>query len=170
MKKNANGNQKSSTKNTKSQEDKIMKNKKAQEVKVEEVKTEEVKTEEKKVEENTTKANKFISIEEVVKLYAEAGIRCTNPNAKGNYRIMGSKSSLNLLPTKGYYIYSSKADYEAVQNANITGNDLVLEGECNKQDSNRPFLVICKTVETLKALLAVYAVNPLNAVKVAENK
>ena len=117
---------------------------------------------------NATKANTVISIEDVMKLYAEVGIKCANPEAKGAYRIMGNKkgSSLNIKPTKGYYIYSTDVDFDLVKD--VKADDFTAEKGTNSTDKVRPNTVICKTVETLKALLAIYATNPAN--RVAETK
>ena len=143
-------------------------NKKAKEVKVEEVKevVEETKVEEVKVE-NTEKQNTVLTIEEVTALYQEAGIKCYNPNAKGNYRIMGFKggSSLNIVPKKGEYrIYSTADDFKVINEAELKFDDLVLEEGTNSRDKVRPNTVVCKGVETLKALLAVYATNAVNKI------
>lgn len=133
------------------------------------VKTEAKKTEKKAVE-NAEKKNDFISIEEVTKIYAELGIKCKNPTAKGSYRIMGSGSSLNIKPTKGYYIYTSDADMELVQAAGLKNADLVIEGRTNAQDKQRPNTIVCTALETLKVLLAVYAKNPANVLAKEETK
>lgn len=113
---------------------------------------------------NAAKKDAFLSIEEITKLYQELGIKCANPQAKGNYRIMGSKSSLNVKPKKGYYIYTADSDYEAIKGAGLKFEDLVVEQGTNSQDKARPNTVICTTLATLKAVLAVYAKNPLNKV------
>lgn len=136
---------------TKSKEDKNMK------------KQEVAKVETKKVE-NAEKKNSTITIQEATKMYAEAGIRCKNPEAKGNYRIMGSGSSLNIKPQKGYYIYSSDEDLELVEKAKIKASDLVIEKGTNAQDKVRPNTIICTVTETLKALLKAYALNPKNEI------
>ena len=133
------------------------------------VKTEAKKTEKRAVE-NAEKKNEFISIEDVTKMYAELGIKCKNPNAKGLYRIMGSGSSLNVKPKKGYYIYTSDADMELVQSAGLKNEDLVIEGRTNAQDKQRPNTIICTALETLKVLLAVYAKNPANVLATEETK
>ena len=126
--------------------------------------TEKVVTEEKKVVKNETKVT-FLNITEVMKLYSENGIKCYNENAKGNYRIMGHKkgSSLNIKPTKGYYIYSTDVDFENITKAKLNCKDLVLEKETNN-DQCRKNVVICSTIETLKKLLAIYSQNELNKV------
>ena len=145
---------------------------KAEEKKTEATKT--VKTEAKKTEkkavENAEKKNDFISIEEVTKIYAELGIKCKNPDAKGSYRIMGGGSSLNVKPKKGYYIYSNNDDLALVQAAGLKNEDLVVEPGTNAQDKQRPNTIICTALETLKALLAVYAKNPANVLAKEETK
>ena len=114
--------------------------------------------------ENAEKKNSTITIQEATKMYEAAGIKCKNPQAKGNYRIMGSGSSLNIKPQKGYYIYSSDEDLELVQNAKIKASDLVIEKGTNAQDKVRPNTIICTAIETLGALLKAYALNPKNEI------
>lgn len=114
---------------------------------------------------NEEKKDRVITIQEATKLYETAGIKCKNPQAKGNYRIMGSGSSLNIKPKSGYYIYSSDEDLEFVQKAKIKAGDLVIEKGTNAQDKLRPNTVICTAVETLKSLLTAYALNPKNNAK-----
>lgn len=174
-------NKANNTKKTNNKEDKVMKNnktntksKKAKEV-VEEVKTEvvETKVEEVKTEEvkNEVKENQVLTIQEVTALYEELGIKCYNPNAKGNYRIMGSSkgSSLNIVPRKGEYrIYSTGDDFALVSAIEQKPEDLIVEEGTNSQDRCRPNTIVCKALETLKAVLAVYATNPIN--RVAETK
>lgn len=118
----------------------------------------------KKVAKNEEKKNVCISIEEVSAMYDEAGIQCKNPNAKGNYRIMKGGSSLNIKPTKGYYIYSTDDDYEMISQSKLSNKDLVVEKGTNSTDSKRPNTIICTTVDTLKDVLAVFAKNPLNQI------
>ena len=143
-----------------SKEETVMKK---NEVAVKEVK-EVKKVDTKKAVDNSAKKDAFLSIEEITKLYQELGIKCANPQAKGNYRIMGSKSSLNVKPKKGYYIYTADSDYEAIKAAGLKFEDLVVEQGTNSQDKARPNTVICTTLATLKAVLAVYAKNPMNKV------
>ena len=121
-------------------------------------------TTEKKVVDNKDKKPQFLNIQEVTKLYSEYGIKCLNENAKGNYRIMGGAkgSSLHVKPTKGYYIYSTNADFELIKNAELTCEDLIVEEGTNSSDRVRPNTIICKTVDTLKSLLQIYATNPFN--------
>ena len=113
------------------------------------------KVDTKKAVDNSAKKDAFLSIEEITKLYQELGIKCANPQAKGNYRIMGSKSSLNVKPKKGYYIYTADSDYEAITKAGLKFEDLVVEQGTNSQDKARPNTVLCTTLATLKAVLAV---------------
>lgn len=122
------------------------------------------KVAEKIVEKKNEEKVNLLSIEEVTKMYSEAGISCKNPNAKGNYRIMKGGSSLNIKPTKGYYIYSNNDDYAQIASSGFKANDLVVEEGTNAQDKTRPNTIICKTTETLKELLKLYAMNPLNKV------
>lgn len=121
-------------------------------------------TTEKKVVDNKDKKPQFLNIQEVTKLYSEYGIKCLNENAKGNYRIMGGAkgSSLHVKPTKGYYIYSTNADFELIKNARLACEDLIVEEGTNSSDRVRPNTIICKTVDTLKSLLQIYATNPFN--------
>ena len=121
-------------------------------------------TTEKKAVDNKDKKPQFLNIQEVTKLYSEYGIKCLNENAKGNYRIMGGAkgSSLHVKPTKGYYIYSTNADFELIKNAELTCEDLIVEEGTNSSDRVIPNTIICKTVDTLKSLLQVYATNPFN--------
>ena len=121
-------------------------------------------TTEKKVVDNKDKKPQFLNIQEVTKLYSEYGIKCLNENAKGNYRIMGGAkgSSLHVKPTKGYYIYSTNADFELIKNAELACEDLIVEEGTNSSDRVRPNTIICKTVDTLKSLLQIYATNPFN--------
>lgn len=121
-------------------------------------------TTEKKTVDNKDKKPQFLNIQEVTKLYSEYGIKCLNENAKGNYRIMGGAkgSSLHVKPTKGYYIYSTNADFELIKNAELTCEDLIVEEGTNSSDRVRPNTIICKTVDTLKSLLQIYATNPFN--------
>ena len=135
----------------------------SQEVVQETAPVQEVATE-KKVVDNKDKKPQFLNIQEVTKLYSEYGIKCLNENAKGNYRIMGGAkgSSLHVKPTKGYYIYSTNADFELIKNAELTCEDLIVEEGTNSSDRVRPNTIICKTVDTLKSLLQVYATNPFN--------
>lgn len=156
-----------------------MANKKAQEVtkkatakettmkKAETKKVETKKVAEKKVE-NKKKENTTVSIAEIEKLYTEAGIKVYNPNIKGNYRIMGHKkgSSLNLRADK-YIIFSTDTDFEALTSLKSKYSDLTLAKGGNAQDGSRPNVVEVTTLDTLKAILKVYATNPLNKIPVA---
>lgn len=139
------------TKNTKATENKKVN------TKAKTTKTKEVKNEEKK---NIVLT---VSIEEVAKMYEEAGIKNYNPQAKGNYRIMGNKSgsSLNLRKTQ-YIIFSTDVDYAALKEAKIEGVELIEKG--NSQDKSRPHKVVIQAVDTLKKALKVYATNPVNQV------
>lgn len=164
------------TKNTNAQEGKAMEKKVTKKVEAKKEvavkkEVEATKVEEKKVVANEEKKDQgFITIQEATKLYAEAGIKCKNPEAKGNYRIMGSGSSLNIKPKKGYFIYTSDEDVELIQEAKLEAKDLIVEKGTNAQDKIRPNTVICTALETLKALLGVYALNAKNIMEVPANK
>ena len=118
---------------------------------------------------NKAKVNQTVSIDEVMKMYKECGIKCYNPDAVGKYRIMGSKkgSSLNLQKNK-YIIYSTDVDFEEVKKVEKKYKDLVLVKGGNSQDKSRPNKVEITALETLKAVLALYAKNPLNKVATAK--
>lgn len=146
---------------------------KAKAVKKVETKPAAVKTE--KVEEvkNEVKKNNtlnLVTIQEVTEMYKDAGIKCHNPEGKGNYRIMGGMkgSSLNVKGRLGYFIYSTEDDFKLMQDAKLVADDLVLEQGTNAQDKVRPNTVICTTTETLKKVLAVFANNPANQIVVIE--
>lgn len=113
--------------------------------------------------ENKEVKNVTLNIEEIVALYAENGIKVYNPQAKGNYRIMGFKggSSLNVTK-KDYKIYSTEDDFAALEGAKIEGVELAKGA--NAQDKARPNTVIIQTVDALKAALKVYAQNTKNQV------
>lgn len=117
----------------------------------------------KKVTENKEKVNTTVDISEITKMLVDAGINIVNPNAKGNYRIMGTKkgSSLNLQKHK-YIIFSTDVDYAAVEAVKDKYQDLVLVKGGNSQDKNRPNKVEFTAIETLKAILKLYAANPVN--------
>ncbi len=140
------------TKNTKKVEDKKMKETKKEETK---------KATTKKVE-NKEKKNTTVSIQEVEKLYNEFGIKVANPSAKGNYRIMGCKkgSSLNLRSTK-YIIFSTEDDFKEVEAVKGKYADLTLIKGGNSQDKSRPNTVEVSALDTLKAILKLYAKNPM---------
>lgn len=135
--------------------------KKAESKKAENKKTETKAT--KKVTENKEKVNTTVDISEITKMLVDAGINIVNPNAKGNYRIMGTKkgSSLNLQKHK-YIIFSTDVDYAAVEAVKDKYQDLVLVKGGNSQDKNRPNKVEFTAIETLKAILKLYAANPVN--------
>ncbi len=127
------------------------------------------KTEKKVVEKKTTeKVNKEVktitmNMEDVVKALETAGIKIYNPQAKGNYRIFGSKkgSSLNLQKAQ-YIIFSTDDDFKAVKDAKVPDVELTEGG--NSQDKSRPNVVKFKTEQALRTVLKIYAKNPLNQV------
>ena len=125
--------------------------------KVETKKVDVQKVESKKV----NKEKKNIDMQAINDMLTEAGIKVFNPDAKGRYRIFGSKtgSSLNV-QVKKFIIFSTKDDFDAVVNANIEGVETI-EGD-NSQDKCRPNTVIVQTEELLKKVLKVYAKNTAN--------
>ena len=172
MKNTTNETKKANTKNTK--ENTTMKNTKSKKsvAKATETKKEvtkkvtetakEVKTEEvKAVKENKSKESVILGADVIMKMYEEAGIKCYNPTAKGNYRIMGSSKGSSLNWGKyGFRIFSTDEDFKAVSDAKIEGVT-VLAG-ANSRDSVRPNTVEIKAIEVLKTVLAVYAKNTVN--------
>ena len=141
------------------------KNTKKTETKKVDTKAKALKAKEVKAPKNEEKKNVVltVSIDEIGKMYEEFGIKNYNPTAKGNYRIMGSKSgsSLNLRKTQ-YIIFSTDVDYEALKEAKIEGVELIEKG--NSQDKSRPHKVVIQALDTLKAALKVYASNPVNQI------
>lgn len=115
---------------------------------------------------NAEKVNEILIMEDINKLYADLGIKCYNPAAKGKYRIMGNQkgSSLNVTK-KEYKIFSTDEDTKLVQEAVMNGlkGVEVITGD-NSQDKTRPNTIRCTTVEALKALLKVCATNVFNQV------
>lgn len=120
---------------------------------------------EKKVTEKANKEVKVITIgmEELMKELEKVGIKVFNPQAKGNYRIFGNKkgSSMHIHKTE-YIVFTTDEDYKAVSDAKITGVEAIEKG--NAQDHCRPHKVVFSTPEALKAVLTIYAKNPLNQV------
>lgn len=82
---------------------------------------------------------------------------------KGDYLIMGidKGSSLNL-NKKDFVIYSTDTDFNNIVSAGIVSDDLILEKNGNLRDSVRPHTVRCNSKETLRLLMGVYALNPIN--------
>ena len=126
---------------------------------VKETKVETKKEEVKKVEKPTLN----LTIQDIMNMYADVNIKCFNPDAKGNYRIMGSKkgSSLNL-HTQCVTIYSTQEDYDNVVKAAIEGVECT-QGT-NSQDKSRPNTVVVRSKEVLEKVLSVYAQNTLNLI------
>jgi len=110
--------------------------------------------------ENSSKKDTALSMDEVMKLFAENKIVIKNPGAKGAYRIMKGGSSLNLRRSQ-YVIYTTDADYEALEKAKL-GDKVTLEKGTNSSDKVRPNVVKIGDTDTLKAALKVYASNSAN--------
>lgn len=120
------------------------------------------KTEKKAVEKKNKEVKVItINMEELMKALEKVGIKVYNPTAKGNYRIFGSKkgSSMHIHKTE-YVVFSTDDDYKAVKDAKIDGVEAIERG--NAQDKCRPHKIVFSTGEALKAVLTIYAKNPLN--------
>jgi len=129
--------------------------------KVDAKKVDNKKAEPKKVQ-NAEK--KKVDMVEITKLIGEAGVKVYNPEAKGKYRIFGTKkgSSLNV-QSKAFIIYSTDDDFKAVKDAKLTGIEATENG--NSQDKVRPNVVKFSGMDMLKSVLAVYAKNPMYSAK-----
>lgn len=131
------------------------------EKKVDAKKVETKKTETKKVQ-NAEKQK--VDMKAITELVTKAGVKVYNPDAKGNYRIFGTKkgSSLNV-QSKAFIIYSTDDDFKAVKDAKLTGIEATENG--NSQDKVRPNVVKFSGMDMLKSVLAVYAKNPMYSAK-----
>lgn len=118
-----------------------------------------------KKDENKEKKNITLTVDEVVKAITEAGIKISNPDAKGAYRIMGSKkgSSLHVQKSK-YVVFTTDEDFKNLTEVKDKYKDLVLIEKGNAQDHARPNKVEATTEATLKGILKIYAKNPFNKV------
>lgn len=124
-------------------------------------KVETKKVETKKVQNAEKQA---VDMAAITKLIGEAGVKVYNPEAKGKYRIFGTKkgSSLNV-QSKAFIIYSTDDDFKAVKDAKLTGIEATENG--NSQDKVRPNVVKFSGMDMLKSVLAVYAKNPMYSAK-----
>ena len=114
-------------------------------------KTEVKAIETKKVEtKNVNKVN--ITMDEVEKMFTEAGIGFKHNNC--NYRIITGGSSLNV-HKKEFAFYMTDADFEKVKTLKAT--DIKCTEGGNKQDKARPNSVFFTTVETLKMVIGAIA-------------
>ena len=121
----------------------------------------------KKVE-NAAKVDATVTIQDIEKLYSEAGI-FTKP-VKGNYRIMGAKkggSSLNLVKGE-FIIYSTDEDAQALVDAAIEGVNVTMKS--NATDKTRPNTVVIATLDVLKKALKIYAKNEFNKIPATVTK
>lgn len=105
-----------------------------------------------------------VDMKAITELVTKAGVKVYNPDAKGNYRIFGTKkgSSLNV-QSKAFIIYSTDDDFKAVKDAKLTGIEATENG--NSQDKVRPNVVKFSGMDMLKSVLAVYAKNPMYSAK-----
>jgi len=114
-------------------------------------KTEVKAIETKKVEtKNVNKVN--ITMDEVEKMFTEAGIGFKHNNC--NYRIITGGSSLNV-HKKEFAFYMTDADFDKVKTLKAT--DIKCTEGGNKQDKARPNSVFFTTVETLKMVIGAIA-------------
>lgn len=142
------------TKNTKAtanKEDKSM-SKKVATKKVET--TAVAKTETKKVEtkpvKNEAKIN--ITMDEIEKMFTEAGITFKTNNC--NYRIIQGGSSLNV-HKKDFVFYVTDADFETL--SKVKAADIEAKEKGNAQDKSRPNYIRFTTVDTLKMIIQALA-------------
>lgn len=144
----ANTTKKSATKNVATKKVDVKKvDTKKTEVKAIETKKVETKPVEKV---NATKVN--ITMDEVEKMFTEAGIGFKHNNC--NYRIITGGSSLNV-HKKEFAFYMTDADFEKVKGLKAT--DIKCTEGGNKQDKARPNSVFFTTVETLKMVIGAIA-------------
>lgn len=111
-----------------------------------EAKVEAPKTESK----NVTKIN--ITMDEVEKMFTEAGIGFKHNNC--NYRIITGGSSLNVHKHR-FAFYMTDVDFEKVKSIKAADIECVKDG--NKQAHTRPNSVFFTTVETLKMVIGAIA-------------
>lgn len=123
--------------------------KEAKTMKKETTKTETKKVEEKKVTEkkNINKIN--VTIQDVEKLFTEAGITFKSNNC--NYRIIASGSSLNVHKA-ALVFYTTDEDFKKISD-NVKAADLELKEKGNVQDGKRPNYVRFTTEDTLKKVI-----------------
>ena len=99
---------------------------------------------------NVNKVN--ITMDEVEKMFTEAGIGFKHNNC--NYRIITGGSSLNV-HKREFAFYMTNADFDKVKSLKAT--DIQCTENGNSQDKARPNTVIFNTVETLKMVLKAIA-------------
>ena len=99
---------------------------------------------------NATKIN--ITMDEVEKMFTEAGITFKHNNC--NYRIIQGGSSLNVHARK-FAFYMTDSDFEKVKG--LKANDIKCIERENARDKDRPNSVFFTTVETLKMVIGAIA-------------
>ena len=99
---------------------------------------------------NVNKVN--ITMDEVEKMFTEAGIGFKHNNC--NYRIITGGSSLNVHSRK-FAFYMTDADFEKVKS--LKAADIQCTEGGNKQDKDRPNSVFFTTVDTLKMVIGAIA-------------
>ena len=144
----ANTTKKSATKNVATKKVDVKKvDTKKSEVKAIETKKVETKPVEKV---NATKIN--ITMDEIEKMFTEAGITFKHNNC--NYRIIQGGSSLNVHSRK-FAFYMTDADFEKVKG--LKANDIECKERDNAKDKDRPNSVFFTTVDTLKMVIGAIA-------------
>lgn len=125
-------------------------------------KTESKKVAEKKVE--TTEKKKVnrtrvtLTMQEISEMMSNANLNVYNATAKGNYRIIGSKSGSSLnVQTQKYILFSTDADFDLVSTVKDKYQDLVFEKGANSQDKCRPNAIKFTDKKTLEAVIKLMA-------------
>lgn len=111
-------------------------------------------TEKKKV----NRERKTLTMQEIVDMMNEAALNIYNAQAKGNYRIIGSKSGSSLnVQTQKYILFSTDADFDLVSTVKDKYQDLVFEKGANSQDKCRPNAIKFTDKKTLEAVIKLMA-------------
>lgn len=125
-------------------------------------KTESKKAAEKKVEttekKKVNRERKTLTMQEIVDMMNEAALNVYNAQAKGNYRIIGSKSGSSLnVQTQKYILFSTDADFDLVSSIKDKYQDLVFEKGANSQDKCRPNAIKFTDTKTLEGVIKLMA-------------
>lgn len=152
------------TKAPKTETVKKTESKKAEEKKVQTTEKKKVNTkaEEKKVEttekKKVNRERKTLTMQEIVDMMNEAALNVYNAQAKGNYRIIGSKSGSSLnVQTQKYILFSTDADFDLVSSIKDKYQDLVFEKGANSQDKCRPNAIKFTDTKTLEGVIKLMA-------------
>ena len=120
------------------------------------------KAAEKKVEKKEVKKvnreRKTLTMQEISDMMSSANLQVYNAQAKGNYRIIGSKSGSSLnVQTQKYILFSTDADFDMVSAVKDKYKDLVLEKGSNSQDKCRPNAIKFTEKATLEGVIKLMA-------------